>query len=123
MPNQKNDIQRWKARKGATDARIATLLAEVDQRAESAYDAYFKRLQALLGQDAYTRLLEAWEAEQEAPADLVALMDADPEARRLYREAAHPLWLLSNTQHNGIPSEHYVYSQTGGKLRGPNGER
>src|SRR4051794_37260309 len=109
MPNQKPDIQRWKARKGVTDTRLALMLAEMNQRAESSYDAYFARLKALLGNDDYVRLMRAWQAEQDAPADLAVLMDADQEAARLYRSAAHILWLLGNTAHNGIPSEHYVY--------------
>jgi hypothetical protein len=123
MSNQKLDTKQWQRRKGATDARIAMLLAETERRANVDYDAYFDRLKALLGHEGYVRLLDAWQAEQVAPADLAAIIEADPDARRLYSAAARAAWALESTKHSGIISEHYVYEQTGGKLIGPNGER
>jgi hypothetical protein len=123
MPNQKPDIQRWKARKGATDARIATMLAEVHQRAESSFEAFFNRLSTILTREECCALDEAWAAGGSAPAAIWSKVLADTEAKALWQSANRPEWLLSGIEHNMIPSEHYVYQQTGGKLTGPNGEK
>ena|SRR5436190_14970822 len=130
MQNQKNDsraeIRRWQARhagKAAADTLLAGMLAELERRASAAYDAYFDRLKVLLTREEYMDVMQAWDAEQDTPAALWAKMDADPEARKLSCEGGRLLWLLDSARRHGVPSEHYVYSQTGGKMRGPNGER
>jgi hypothetical protein len=126
MPNQKTDVRRYQARKAsrsAADTRIATLIATMIERANAITKAHGDRVLALLPRADYDRLYDAWEADQEAPADLAAIMSADQELCRLRKEQDHLLWVLFCTRRSGIPSEHYVYSQTGGKLRGPNGER
>src|SRR5215212_3892879 len=101
MPNQKLDIGRWKARKGATDARIATLLAEVHQCAESAIDTFFHRLPKLLTNEELNELDEAWAAGGNPPPAIWAKVSADVEAMQLWQNAQRPAWLLENITHNG----------------------
>ncbi len=123
MPNQKIDSKPWQRRKGATDARIAQLLAEVHQATESAFSAFFKRITKVLTEEEGQELFDVWAAGGSAPAPIWAKVSADPEAIALWDGASRPAWFLDNIAHNMIPSEHYVYSQTGGKMRGPNGEK
>lgn len=120
---QKSELVRWRTRKGALDTRLAALMREVERRAESAYDAYFNRLEVLLTHDDYERLLSTWADGHLAPPDIAAQMDADPETVRLHRESARPLLFLEGTERGAIVSEHFIYQQTGGKLTGPNGEK
>jgi hypothetical protein len=122
MPKNQNS-KRWRRNQGAADGRIATLLVEMETRAKAARQTYDDRLEALLPRADYDRLFDAWEAGQEAPADLTAIMDADTALSDAWSVVMPALWLLSTIAHNGIPSEHYVYQQTGGKLTGPNGEK
>lgn len=123
MPNLKTDSKRWRHNQGATDARLALLLIEVEQRAKAAKKTHDDRLEALLSRADYDRLFDAWEADQETPADLAAIMEADTVLGDSWRIVMRALWALVCVTHNGIPSEHYVYHQTGGKLTGPNGEK
>jgi hypothetical protein len=123
MPNQKLDIKQWQRRKGATDARIAMLLAEANQRAESAFDAFFALLPKLLTREECRALDEAWAAGDDAPADIWAKVCADTAAMALWDDSARSAWLLSGIAHNMIPSEHFVFAQTGGSMVGPNGEK
>lgn len=123
MPNPKRDILRWQQRKGATDTRLAIMLASVTAQLTAAHNAYYDRIEKMFSCADYDRLYDAWEAGQDAPADLAAIMDADAEINRLGRVVNTFLWTLDCVQRGGIISEHYVYAQTGGKMRGPNGEK
>jgi hypothetical protein len=123
MPNLTKNNKRWRRNQGAFDTRMALLLVELEERAKAAKKTYDDRLEALFSRADYDRLFDAWEAGQEAPADLGAIMEADPTYCEAWDVIARTLWALSGITHNGIPSEHYVYQQTGGKLTGPNGEK
>jgi len=126
MPPQITSKAYWQARRpgrAAIDARLAQMLADMSGRTQAINQAYDARLLALLPRADYDRLYDAWESGKEAPADLVPIMDADQELRRLAQSSNRSFWLLFLVRIGGIPSEHYVYSQTGGKMRGPNGER
>src|SRR3954466_7509805 len=107
MLNQKS--KRWRRNQGAVDTRIALLLTELETRAKAATNSYQDRLEALLSRADYDRLFDAWEAGQEAPADLAAILDADPVYRDSWKDATRALWALLSITHNGIPSEHFVY--------------
>lgn len=126
MPSQKSEIKHWQARRAsraAADTRLAEMLADMVEQARAANKAYGDRLEAMFSRADYDRLFDAWEAGQDAPADLVAQLDADTELRRLGNERDRLLWYLIAVRRGGIVSEHYVYRQTGGKMTGPNGER
>lgn len=114
MPNQPSEPERqrrarWQ-RPNRTDARLAGLLATVEARAAADAEAYFQRLQQMLGASDYDRLLDAWVAGQQTPADLLQLLDADRETVRLRRSVEHVDWLLFCAQRGDIPSEHYWYA-------------
>ena len=126
MPNQISSKAYWQARRpgrAAVDTRLAVMLADMAERTKAAGQAWNDRLETLFSRADYDRLWDAWEAGQDASADLAAILEADQELCRLGREHDQLFWLLFCVKRSGIPSEHYVYHQTGGKLRGPNGER
>jgi hypothetical protein len=126
MPNQISSKAYWQARRpgrAAVDLRLAQMLADMSDRTKATNQAYDARLLALLSRADYDRLYDAWEAGHDAPADLGAILEADQELCRLAQSSNQSFWLLFLVRIGGIPSEHYVYQQTGGKMRGPNGER
>lgn len=109
-------LKPWKFRRpgaATVEERLAEMLAELAERMEREWSAYYRRLESLLGHEKYCVLYAYWCGNAPEPPEGVDAAESDEQALKHLYAAAQLEYLLNAAKQNSVVSEHYFYSQTG----------